>query len=74
MAVLAVEAGRPDNSITALLAQFGAGNREAETRPIPEIDGELRRLASPHTHAEHDNHTGSSMARVWLQGELSKQP
>jgi RNA polymerase sigma-70 factor (ECF subfamily) len=57
MAVLAAEPGRPDNSITALLAQLSAGNREAEAQLIPEVYGELRRLASRHTRAERGNHT-----------------
>jgi hypothetical protein len=67
-----LEAGsvRPDNLITALLAQFGAGNREAELPPIPEVHGELRRLASPLMRAERGNHTDWGMARACLQGEL----
>jgi len=64
MATLAAEPDDPDNSITAWLAQLSAGNREVEARLIPQVYGELRRLASRYMRAERGNHTLQPTALV----------
>lgn len=64
MAALAREPGRSDNSITALLVQLSAGNREVEARLIPRVYGELRRLAARYMRAERGNHTLQPTALV----------
>jgi RNA polymerase sigma-70 factor, ECF subfamily len=56
--------GVPDNSITALLAQLSEGNREIETRLIPQIYAELRRLAGHYMRLERVNHTLQPTALV----------
>jgi RNA polymerase sigma-70 factor, ECF subfamily len=64
MATLALEPGRSDNSITALLVQLSAGNREVEAQLIPQVYGELRRLASRYMRSERGNHTLQPTALV----------
>lgn len=64
MATLAPETGRSDNSITALLVQLSAGNREVEALLIPQVYGELRRLAARYMRAERGNHTLQPTALV----------
>jgi len=53
-----------DNSITAMLGQLTAGNREVEARLIPEIYEELRRLARNFMWQERGNHTLQPTALV----------
>ena len=53
-----------DNSITALLAQLSAGNREAEAQLIPLVYGELRRLAARYMRFERGDHTLQPTALV----------
>jgi len=53
-----------DNSITAMLGQLSAGNREVEARLIPEIYEELRRLARGYMWQERGNHTLQPTALV----------
>jgi RNA polymerase sigma-70 factor, ECF subfamily len=64
MATLAPEPAGSDNSITALLVQLSAGNREVEARLIPQVYGELRRLAARYMRAERGNHTLQPTALV----------
>ena len=64
MATLAPEPGGSDNSITALLAELSAGNREVESRLIPQVYGELRRLAANYMRSERGNHTLQPTALV----------
>jgi RNA polymerase sigma factor (TIGR02999 family) len=64
MATLAPEPGGSDNSITALLAELSAGNREVESRLIPQVYGELRRLAAHYMRSERGNHTLQPTALV----------
>ncbi len=64
MATLAPEPGGSDNSITALLAELSAGNRDVEARLIPQVYGELRRLASHYMRFERGNHTLQPTALV----------
>jgi len=64
MATLAPEPGRSDNSITALLVQLSAGNREVEAQLIPQVYGELRRLAARYMRHERGNHTLQPTALV----------
>jgi RNA polymerase sigma-70 factor, ECF subfamily len=64
MATLAPEPGGSDNSITALLVQLSAGNREVEARLIPQVYGELRRLAAHYMRSERGNHTLQPTALV----------
>ena len=64
MATLAPEPGGSDNSITALLVQLSAGNREVEARLIPQVYGELRRLAAHYMRFERGNHTLQPTALV----------
>src|SRR6516164_5229046 len=53
-----------DNSITALLVQLSAGNREVEAQLIPQVYGELRRLAARYMRSERGNHTLQPTALV----------
>jgi RNA polymerase sigma factor (TIGR02999 family) len=53
-----------DNSITALLAELSAGNRDVESRLIPQVYGELRRLAAHYMRSERGNHTLQPTALV----------
>src|SRR5271170_6450133 len=64
MATLAPEPAGSDNSITALLVQLSAGNREVEAFLIPQVYGELRRLAAHYMRAERGNHTLQPTALV----------
>jgi RNA polymerase sigma-70 factor (ECF subfamily) len=64
MATLAPEPGGSDNSITALLAELSAGNRDVESRLIPQVYGELRRLAANYMRSERGNHTLQPTALV----------
>jgi RNA polymerase sigma-70 factor, ECF subfamily len=64
MATLAPEPPRSDNSITAMLAQLSAGNRDVEALLIPQIYGELRRLAAHYMRFERGNHTLQPTALV----------
>jgi RNA polymerase sigma factor (TIGR02999 family) len=64
MATLAPEPAGSDNSITALLAELSAGNRDVETRLIPQVYGELRRLAAHYMRLERGNHTLQPTALV----------
>jgi RNA polymerase sigma-70 factor (ECF subfamily) len=64
MASLAPELAGSDNSITALLMQLSAGNREVEAQLIPKVYGELRRLAAGCMRAERGNHTLQPTALV----------
>ena len=52
------------NSITALLHQLSEGNREVEPDLIPQIYGELRRLAARYMRYERKNHTLQPTALV----------
>jgi hypothetical protein len=64
MATLASGPGNSDHSITALLAQLSAGNREVEARLIEQVYGELRRLAANYMRRERGNHTLQPTALV----------
>ena len=64
-----------DNSITALLVEVANGNRDAETRLLPLIYSELRRVASSFMRRERGNHTLQATALVneaWMR--LANQP
>jgi RNA polymerase sigma-70 factor, ECF subfamily len=64
-----------DTSITALLLQLGEGNREVEERLIPQIYGELRRLAGQYMRRERGNHTLQPTALVHeAYARLVQQP
>lgn len=63
------------NSITALLHQLSEGNREVEPDLIPQIYGELRRLAARYMRHERKNHTLQPTALVHEAYErLVQQP
>jgi RNA polymerase sigma-70 factor, ECF subfamily len=64
MSTLAPEPGGPNNSITVLLGQLSAGNREVEALLIPQVYGELRRLATHYMRFERGNHTLQPTALV----------
>jgi RNA polymerase sigma factor (TIGR02999 family) len=64
MATLAPGPGGSDNSITALLSQLSAGNRDVEALLIPQVYGELRRLAANYMRFERGNHTLQPTALV----------
>jgi RNA polymerase sigma-70 factor (ECF subfamily) len=64
MATFVPEPDGSDNSITALLAELSAGNREVESRLIPQVYGELRRLAAHYMRSERGNHTLQPTALV----------
>lgn len=53
-----------DDSITALLAQLGQGNRDAESRLIGQVYEELRKLARAHMRKERPEHTLQPTALV----------
>jgi RNA polymerase sigma-70 factor, ECF subfamily len=53
-----------DNSITAMLGQLTAGNRDVEAQLIPQIYEELRRLARNFMWQERGNHTLQPTALV----------
>lgn len=68
----------PDDAngpITSLLVEFGLGNREVESRLIPLVYSELRRVASAYMRRERGNHTLQPTALVneaWIR--LADQP
>jgi RNA polymerase sigma-70 factor, ECF subfamily len=64
MAALAPGPPGAHNSITALLVQLSAGNREVEALLIPQVYVELRRLAARYMRAERGNHTLQPTALV----------
>jgi len=64
MACSAFGPGDADNSITALLLQLSAGNREVEARLIEKVYGELHRLAVRYMRSERGNHTLQPTALV----------
>jgi RNA polymerase sigma factor (TIGR02999 family) len=64
MATLAPGPAGTDNSITGLLQQLSAGNREVEAQLIPQVYDELRRLAAHYMRAERRNHTLQPTALV----------
>lgn len=75
MATLGREINASDNSITAMLVQLGEGNREVEARLIPQIYGELRRLAGQYMRRERGNHTLQPTALVHeAYARLVQQP
>jgi RNA polymerase sigma-70 factor (ECF subfamily) len=53
-----------DTSVTALLTQLSAGNRDAEARLIPQVYNELRRLAAGYMRRERQDHTLQPTALV----------
>src|ERR1700732_2396974 len=53
-----------ENSITALLHQLSEGNRDVEADLIPQIYGELRKLAARYMRRERKNHTLQPTALV----------
>jgi RNA polymerase sigma factor (TIGR02999 family) len=63
MAIPAEPAGS-DNSITVMLGQLIAGNREVEAQLVPQIYEELRRLARGFMRQERGNHTLQPTALV----------
>lgn len=62
--VAVVSTGRPDDSITSLLAQVGQGDRQAEAQLIPRVYVELRRVARHYMRLERANHTLQPTALV----------
>jgi len=64
MASASTGPGETTRSITLLLAQLSAGNREAEVQLIHQVYGELRRLAARYMRAERRNHTLQPTALV----------
>jgi RNA polymerase sigma factor (TIGR02999 family) len=64
MATVAAEPDGSNNSITFLLGQLSSGNREVERELIPQIYGELRRLAGRYMRSERGNHTLQATALV----------
>lgn len=64
MATPPAEPGSSDNSITAMLGQLTAGNRDVEAQLIPQIYEELRRLARNFMWQERGNHTLQPTALV----------
>ncbi len=64
MATFTPESAGRDNSVTALLLELSAGNRDAEARLIPQVYAELRRLAARFMRAERINHTLQPTALV----------
>ncbi len=54
----------PDPSVTALLSQLSAGNRDAEARLVPQVYNELRRLAAGYMRRERADHTLQPTALV----------
>ena len=53
-----------DTSVTALLSQLSAGNRDAEARLIPQVYNELRRIAAAYMRRERNDHTLQPTALV----------
>ena len=64
-----------DTSVTALLTQLSAGNREAEARLIPQVYEELRRIAAGYMRRERPDHTLQPTALVHeAYAHLIEQP
>jgi RNA polymerase sigma-70 factor, ECF subfamily len=68
--------GLPERDITALLKDWGEGDREALERLMPIVYGELKRLASSYLRSERPDHTLQPTALVHeaylrLQGQRS---
>lgn len=75
MASIATGSSESERSITVLLAQVSAGNREAEVQLIHQVYGELRRLAARYMRAERRDHTLQPTALVnEAYARLSAQP
>jgi RNA polymerase sigma factor (TIGR02999 family) len=75
MATFKPELIGPDNSITVLLGELSAGNREVEAELIPQIYEELRRLARHYMRLERGNHTLQPTALVHeAYARLVQQP
>jgi RNA polymerase sigma factor (TIGR02999 family) len=73
--MIATTAPRSDNSITALLVQLSAGNRDAEAQLVPRVYHELRRLAARYMRRERGEHTLQPTALVHeAYVQLVKQP
>lgn len=53
-----------DSSVTALLSQLSAGDRNAEARLIPQVYSELRRIATGYMRRERAEHTLQATALV----------
>lgn len=53
-----------DASVTALLSQLSAGNRQVEARLIPQVYEELRRMAAGYMRRERNDHTLQPTALV----------
>src|SRR5579875_2113476 len=53
-----------DASVTLLLSQLSAGNRDAEARLVPQVYNELRRLAAGYMRRERADHTLQPTALV----------
>jgi RNA polymerase sigma-70 factor, ECF subfamily len=53
-----------DSSVTALLSQLSAGDRNAEARLIPQVYAELRRIATGYMRRENPQHTLQPTALV----------
>jgi RNA polymerase sigma factor (TIGR02999 family) len=64
MAAYLAEPKGSDNSITALLEQLSAGNRDVEAQLIPLVYGELRQLAGRYMRFERGDHTLQPTALV----------
>ncbi len=64
MATYLPEPNGSDNSITALLEQLSAGNRDVEAQLIPLVYGELRQLAGRYMRFERGDHTLQPTALV----------
>ena len=58
------EAHLANNSVTMLLSQISAGDREAEARLIPQVYDELRRVAAAYMRRERVDHTLQPTALV----------
>lgn len=64
-----------DTSVTALLSQLSAGNRDAEARLIPQVYDELRRIAAAYMRRERIDHTLQPTALVHeAYAQLVDQP
>ena len=53
-----------DTSVSALLTQISAGDRDAEARLIPQVYNELRRVAAAYMRRERNDHTLQPTALV----------
>src|SRR5271163_4280491 len=64
MTTLGPKAEGPDSSITALLLELSECKREVESRLLPQVYSELRRLAARYMRQERGNHTLQPTALV----------